>query len=176
MPTVEQLVNTILRHEGGYVNHPADRGGPTNMGVTLRTLSRWLGRPATLQELKGLTAETVKDIYLGDYFHGPRIDTLPPVIHPVMFDMSVNHGPRNAVKMLQRVINQAGLHQIAEDGAIGPITRRWAFATMQHLGVEGLINSIVHERVNFYHLIVARRPDQGVFLRGWLKRAESFRP
>ena len=48
----EDPIGLILKHEGGYVNHKADKGGPTNFGVTIGTYSKWLGREATIAEVK----------------------------------------------------------------------------------------------------------------------------
>ena len=99
--TVEDMIDDILRREGGYVNHRADRGGPTNYGVTLGTLRRWRGDPTlTAADVKALTREEAREIYRADYFTGPGIDRLPPPLHPQTFDMAVNTGPAKAVELL----------------------------------------------------------------------------
>ena len=60
---VETMIDEILVKEGGYVNHPADRGGPTNFGITQKTLSRYLEVAVTAEMVKALDVETARDIY-----------------------------------------------------------------------------------------------------------------
>jgi lysozyme family protein len=171
-------IGVILKHEGGYVNHPNDKGGPTNYGITQDTLSRWLGRPASIEDVKNLTKEEAREIYETRYLTGPRIHTLPDPPQTLVLDMAVNHGPRTAIKMVQRVVNMADVHgeggPIDVDGIVGPQTRRAVKTTQEKMG-NYFQNAIVEERIGFFKRIVARNPSQEVFLRGWLNRAESFR-
>lgn len=167
-------IGTVLKHEGGYVNHGADRGGPTNFGVTQKTLSAWLKRPATIDDVKRLTIAEARDIYETNYLTGPRISTLPEPLQTLMLDMSINHGPRNAIKMLQRVTNEAGFGPVDVDGVLGPQTRSCALKGLAAMGPY-FVNALVDERVEFFHAICENDPSQRVFLKGWLRRAESFR-
>ena len=98
----------ILKAEGGFVNDPDDPGGPTNYGVTLKTLKR-LGHDLNqdgrvdIAELKQLSATQAVHIFVQDYFYKPRIDQLPHMLHAPVFDMYVNAGS-HAVKVLQRTL------------------------------------------------------------------------
>lgn len=166
-------IDTILEHEKGFVNHTSDRGGPTNFGVTIGTYSEWLGREATVEEVKNMSEETAREIYETRYLTGPRIHTLPEPPQTLILDMAVNHGPKNAIRMLQRVINQAGFGPISVDGVIGPTTRSKVEEARGEMG-KYLQNAIVHERKDFYKRIVERDPSQEVFLKGWMNRANSF--
>ncbi len=170
----EDPIGIILEHEGGYVNHKADKGGPTNFGVTQGTYSQWLGRPATIDDVKNMKVETAREIYETRYFSGPRVDTLPEPPQTLILDMAINHGPRNAVKMLQRTINLAGFGPISVDGAIGPGTRGAVERAAEAMG-NYLQNAVVEERIKFYNRIVERKESQRVFLKGWLRRADSFK-
>lgn len=170
---VDELLDEVIAREGGFVHHPADRGGPTKFGITQRTLSEWLGRPATVDEVRQLDEETAREIYVARYLAGPRIDTLPPEIVGQVFDMAVNHGPRRAVRILQEVLGLAGW-AVDVDGVIGPQTRRAAFAAQAEMG-PFLTNAIADQRANFYRRLVAADRSQRVFLRGWLRRAEAFK-
>lgn len=174
MRTVPEMIDDILRREGGFVDHPADRGGPTKFGVTQKTLSAYIGRVALRREVEGLSEEVARDIYERNYFYGPRIDRLPAPVQSFVFDCAVNHGPRQAVKFVQRVCNHARYQPLlSEDGAMGPNTRKaaeWAQAMMGDV----FLLALIEERKNFYHLIVAARPSQQVFLTGWLNRAAEF--
>ena len=170
---VSDLIDEVLRKEGGYVNHPADRGGPTKFGITQRTLSTWLGRPVSAEEVRTLDVDTAREIYEQNYYTAPRIDTLPEEIQPLVFDCAVNHGPRRAISFVQRVINEAGFGPIDIDGTLGPQTRAAAEVAQQEM--EGFFcNAIVEERLTFYETLALDR-SQAPFIRGWRARAESFR-
>lgn len=170
---INEMLDDLLRLEGGYVNHPNDKGGPTNYGVTQKVLSKFLKRPATETDVKNLDRELAKEIYKAEYFYGPRIHTLPEALQPQLFDMSVNHGPRKAVTILQSVLNLAGF-ECGKDGVVGPATRKLAEQAYEQMGGL-LINAISEAREEFYRAIVASDRSQGVFLKGWLKRAREFR-
>lgn len=165
--TVGELIDDVLRREGSYVHHPADRGGPTKYGITQRTLSVWLGREAPADEVRTLDAATAREIYERDYYRAPRIDSLPEAIRSQVFDCAVNHGPRQAIRFVQRVVNLAGFGPVDVDGVLGPQTRAAAERAQVEMGPL-FNNAIMHERRNFYRTIVARDPKQGVFLAGWL--------
>jgi lysozyme family protein len=178
--TLDDTLNTILQDEGGYVNNGVDRGGPTNMGVTLPDLSTYLGRPATIEDLKGLTVEEAKEIFTRNYISGPRIDSLPDAIVPVVADASVLYGSGRAIKFVQNVVNSSGFGIVDVDGVIGPQTRQKAVAcyggdtpSANNMGPY-MVNAIVNERLAFNAQIVAATPSQGVFKDGWDNRANRF--
>ncbi|WP_152207396.1 glycoside hydrolase family 108 protein [Marinobacter changyiensis] len=174
MAGIEEMIDDILRREGGYVDHPADRGGPTNFGITQNTLSRYIGRAALKSEVRNLSEDVARDIYESNYFEGPRIHRLPEEIQPFIFDCAVNHGPRRAIKFVQSVINQAGKEPpLDEDGAMGPNTAK-AAAWAQNIMGDYFLKALLEERRNFYRTIVAARPSQEVFLRGWMNRVDEF--
>jgi len=171
--TVEEMIDDILQREGGYVNHPADRGGPTNFGITRATLSRYLGRAVTLREVQNLPRALAEEIYWREYYVAPRIDTLPERIRPFVFDAAVNHGPRRAIKLVQEVCNKAGFGPLDVDGVCGPNTRAVAAEAERVMG-DWLLAALVEERRNLYRLIVRSDPSQEVFLEGWLNRIAAF--
>lgn len=172
---VEQLITDVLKKEGGYVDHPADRGGPTKFGITQATLSRFLEKAATVEEVKALDIATAHDIYELRYYRAPRIDKLPDAIQPFVFDCAVNHGPRRAIRFVQRVCNDAGFGPLAEDGQMGPKTKAVANSCYETLQ-DWMLVALVQERQMFYGNIVAHDESQRVFLKGWLARARSFLP
>lgn len=174
MPTVKKMIDDILRREGGFVDHPADRGGATKYGITQKTLSKYIGRDALRSEVEGLSEEVARDIYERNYYVGPRIDRLPEMIQPFVFDCAVNHGPRRAIKFVQSVCNQAGCTPpLSVDGAMGPNTRKGAEWAVREMG-DVFLKALLEERRNFYRLIVERRPSQQVFLAGWMNRVDEF--
>lgn len=170
---VDEMIDDILHREGGFVNHPNDRGGPTNFGITLRTLAAWRKPPSVGEpEVRSLTVDEARQIYRRNYFSDPKIDQLPALILPLMFDMSINHGPASAIKLLQQVLNDNG-QRCDTDGGIGEETVRCAQAASNALG-KALINALVDKRIELFKQIVAGDDSQRVFLAGWLNRAKEF--
>lgn len=172
--TVDEMITDILAREGGFVDHPADRGGPTKFGVTQKTLSAWLGHAATLEDVRSLEEETARQIYKKNYFLAAGLDQLPESLQAQAFDIAINSGPRRAIKMVQAVINQVGFGPVDRDGMMGPSTAKAATMAAEAMG-EAFGNALADERANFYRRIVAADSSQEVFLRGWLRRAGEFR-
>lgn len=94
----------VLRHEGGFVDDPRDAGGATNLGVTLATLSRALGRPAGVAELKALTPDGAAPIYRRLYWGPAGCAQLAAGLDLMAFDTAVNMGVGEA----RRLLRQAG--------------------------------------------------------------------
>ncbi len=171
--SIEVMIDDVIRREGGFADHPADRGGPTNFGITQKTLSRYLGRKVTRDEIRRLSHDLAAEIYRRVYFLEPRIDTTPESIRAFLFDSAVNHGPRRAIRFLQQVCNAAGFGHLVVDGLLGPSTRRQAVAAEAEMGA-WLLAALAEERRMFYRLIVQRDPSQQVFLKGWMNRLAEF--
>ena len=104
----------VLKHEGGFVNHPKDPGGMTNLGVTKAAWEAWLVRTVTESDMRALTPEKVKPFYKAMYWDKIKGDDLPSGVDYAAYDLAVNSGTGRAAKYLQRI---AG---VADDGIIGP--------------------------------------------------------
>lgn len=136
------------RWEGGYVNHPSDPGGETNLGVTKRVWEAWAKeRGLPVKSMRSLTAADVLPLYEARYW--PAASGLPWPLSGVAYDIAVNHGPGNLRVMMTRV------------PADGTPAQRAA-----HL---------IDAREQFFRSIVKARPSQGAFLTGWLNRVEAQR-
>jgi lysozyme family protein len=182
---VDAIIATILRHEGGYVDHPADPGGATNHGVSLR-YARGIGLDldgdgdVDADDIRLVTADRAAALYRQDFLLAPGLDRLPSRLWPILFDWAVNSGPPRAVMGLQRVLNEArtaglqGYGGLDEDGVVGPLTRMAAEVADGAMG-PFLVNALVEERLAFYRRLVAKDPDKAVFLKGWINRANAFR-
>jgi len=180
IPTIENILDEVLRSEGGFVEDPADPGGATNHGVSLR-YARGVGLDndgdgdTDRDDILLVTAEQARDLYRDDFWSGPGINRLPGEIQPVMVDWAVNSGTPRPIMAMQRVINAAQIgFDLDDDGVVGPKTRRAAEAAQSEMG-PFFNNAIVDERVAFYRRLVESRPASQRFLRGWLSRAERFR-
>lgn len=175
MMTVDALIDEIIAREGGYVNDPDDPGGPTKYGVTQATLAAYLGRPVSASEVAALDRERVRRIYRSMYYDAPRIGLAPQALQPFLLDTAVNHGPAEAVRMLQRVLADTGATGLAIDGVMGPDTAEAARAAIARIG-KRLLSSVADERRRVYLRLAAERPALGKFLGGWLARADAFDP
>lgn len=115
---IEQALKLLLRHEGGYVDHPSDPGGATNHGITER-VARQHGYTGHMSDLPLSVATS---IYRKQYWAMIKADNLPAALRFHVFDAAVNSGNVQAIKWLQRA---AG---VKEDGIIGPVTLRAALS------------------------------------------------
>lgn len=104
----------VLKHEGGFVNHPKDPGGMTNLGVTRANWEAYLNRDVTEAEMRALTPDVVKPFYKKNYWDKIKGDDLPSGVDYAAYDLAVNSGVGRAAKYLQRI---AG---VTDDGVIGP--------------------------------------------------------
>ncbi len=162
-------LDAALRHEGGYVDHPSDPGGATNMGITRRTLARWRS-VSPWWDLPKAAVETLQrteaaKIYRAGYWDRARGGELPAGLDLAVFDFAVNSGPDRAVRALQ------GLLGVVRDGQIGPVTLGALKARIATIGVAGLINALCDQRLNF----LERLATFAVFGRGWTRRVAEIR-
>lgn len=171
---VDAMIEDILKREGGFVDHPNDRGGPTNFGITLRTLASWRHKEVSRDDVRRMAQSEARDIYKGRYFLQPHVDQLQAAIQPIIFDMCIHHGPASAIKMLQEVLQEVS-PPCDVDGGIGDETIKSANNALEKVGAKELTNSVVDRREALFKAIVAKDASQRVFLKGWMRRAEEFR-
>ncbi len=165
--TVDRVIDGVLEREGGFVNDPADRGGPTKFGITQQTLALWREKPVTRADVELLTVEEARDIYRQVYVTQPGFAAAVQNerLLALVVDYAVLSGPQTAVKALQRAI---GIH---DDGIIGPQTVRLLAA---HSGSPEVYRRLLADRIAHHCEIVLTNPSQRRFLRGWLNRCVSF--
>lgn len=149
-----------LKYEGGYVDHPADPGGATNLGVTRATLAKWRGRPVTKAEVKALSRAEAGEIYRRYFWNPCGGPSLPAGVDAVMFDWAVHSGPSRAVRALHKVLK---IEQAATPGAAlrSALTKADPLAT---------IRLLCAERRRF----LARLKGFAVFGRGWSRRVDAL--
>jgi lysozyme family protein len=179
---IERNIDRIINvREKGFSNNAADKGGPTNWGITAVTLGKWrkLGRPATVDEVRGLQKNEAREIYRHDYIEQPGFLVIEDaILFDAVVDVGVNCAPWRAVAFLQRALH------LVDDGKLGPITRAAIRkAQLTQLELEQLYRDFVAERLLYYARIVSGDrtdadrdgiPDNMEFAAGWMNRTAEF--
>jgi lysozyme family protein len=151
----------MLKSEGGFVNHPSDPGGMTNLGVTKATWENWVGRESDEAEMRGLTPEKVEPLYKKKYWDAVRGDELPPGISYLCFDFAVNAGAGRSIKTLQTAVG------VTPDGGFGPMT----MAAVQAVDPIELIERFSQAKEDFYRSL----NTFATFGKGWLNRVADVK-
>ena len=129
----DKCLETILHHEGGYVNHPSDPGGETNMGVTKKVYVAFGGT----KDMKDLEFNDVAPIYRKNYWDRLKCDNVPVGLDLCLFDFGVNAGTGRSAKFLQRMIGTTA------DGGIGPNTLKKLADYIDTHGLEETIKELL---------------------------------
>lgn len=155
----------ILRHEGGYADHPADPGGATNMGITHKTLARWRGIEPwwalEKSQVKTLGRDEAAAIYKALYWDRCKAASLPAGVDLAVFDYAVNSGPERAIKTLQALVG------VVQDGFVGPVT----LEAVKKRDPRALIEALCDQRMGF----LQRLSTFSTFGRGWTARVSDIR-
>ncbi len=134
-------------------------------GVTQKVYDAWRTKAGKRhQPVKVISDDEVEAIYHRDYWVAGKCDALPWPASMAHFDACVNHGIRNASKLLQRAAD------VQDDGKIGPITLKAVGA----MDPATLVNGMLWKRLAFYEAIVLHRPKSKVFLLAWLSRVNDL--
>ena len=152
-------LETVLKHEGGYVDHPKDPGGRTNMGITQAVYEKYLNRTVTEEEMKNIKIGDVRIIYKENYWDKVKGDDLPSGVDFCVFDWAVNSGVSRASKALQKIIGAKA------DGVIGPNSLK----AVESADSEVIIQQLTEAREDFYK----RLSTFDTFGKGWLSRNEK---
>ena len=155
----DKCLSMLLVHEGGYVNHPKDPAGMTNLGVTKKTYDNYYNTDIDEQEMRELSKADVEPIYKDQYWLKCHCQELPSGVDWAVFDYAVNAGPSRAAKALQRAVGAL------EDGIIGPQT----LALVKQENRIDIIDEIAEYREDFYRSL----GTFDTFGRGWLRRNEE---
>jgi len=157
----ERCLEKLLHHEGGFVNHPSDPGGMTNLGVTARVWEEWVGHPVNEKQMRNLTPELVAPLYKRKYWDACRADELISGLDYCVFDVAVNSGVGRAVKFLQTCVG------VTADGGFGPVTMA-AVKKAEENGAS-LIEEYCDTRLQFLKSL----KTWPVFGRGWERRVSE---
>ncbi|GLT01599.1 hypothetical protein GCM10007897_29930 [Sphingobium jiangsuense] len=175
MTDINQLLDELIEREGGYSDHPADRGGPTRWGVT-QAVARANGYSG---DMRHFPAERAKDIYKERYWRAPGFAAVAehaPGIAAELFDTGVNMGTGVAGAFLQRALNALNRNgrdypDMPADGRIGPVTLSALRAFLKVRGGTGeavLLKAIEALQGERYIALAESRPANEAFLYGWI--------
>lgn len=175
MKTWKEMIDEIIVIEGGFSDHPADKGGATMYGIT-ESVARANGFTGRMQDMP---VEFARQVYQKRYWSGPRFDDigeLSPVIATELLDTGINMGPAVASTFLQRALNalnqQGKLYpDLKADGAIGPATLGALKSLLLIRGTNGaevVLRLINAQQAVRYLELAERNPTQEAFLYGWI--------
>lgn len=165
MTDFEKSLEFVLAIEGGFTNDVNDRGGATNWGITINEISKFLGRKATVDDVKNFPLESAKQIYKVHYWDRMNLDLIAnETLKTILFDQGVNRGTSTAIVALQRVLGTK------QDGVIGKDT----LAKINSKTSKDLIIDYIKDAQSSYIRIVKNNPTQIVFLQGWLNRTHRL--
>jgi len=169
MTRFEICLDRVLGHEGGYVDHPADPGGATNMGVTRRALADWRGVEPWWRlekaQVRDLSRAEANELYRVRYWQVCGADRVPDGLDHALFDFAVNSGPARAVRELQALL------AVPQDGIFGSVTADGVARHCDRHGAGALIEALCVARVAFLEGLTTYRH----FGRGWKRRVEAVR-
>lgn len=154
-----EALQHVLKHEGGFVNHPSDPGGMTNLGCTKKVWEEHCGHSVDEKAMRSLTPNDVAPLYKRKYWDKIQGDELPSGVDYIVFDAAINSGPGRAAKWLQACIG------VEPDGGIGlkTLTAVVAFNDKQ------LIEDYSKRRLSF----MMDLPTWNTFGKGWSRRVQE---
>ena len=173
---VNELIDELIEREGGYVSHPADKGGPTKFGIT-EAVARAHGYGGAMADLP---REEAAAIYCRLYWLRPRFDLVAercPRVAAELFDTGANMGPAVAATFLQRALtalNRGGKDyaDLTPDGRVGPATIAALDRFFETRGKRGgetvLLRALEALQGERYLRLAEKRPANEAFLYGWL--------
>jgi lysozyme family protein len=172
---IDQLIENVIDREGGYVDHPADRGGPTRWGIT-EAVAR---RQGYMDDMRHLPQSDAAAIYKRLYWIAPAFDKiadLAPNLATEMFDTGINMGTGTATGFLQRALNALNRNardyaDLTVDHRVGPATLLALTAFLRKRGAGGedvLLKAVEALQGAHYVRLAETRPSQEAFLYGWL--------
>ena len=158
MSNFKECLDIVLKSEGGFVNHPSDPGGMTNLGVTKKVWEDFVGHPVSEADMRALTPEKVAPMYEQKYWRPCYGEVLPRGLNFLVFSMGINSGTGRSVKLLQQSLG------CVADGAIGPKTRELISSS----DVSKLIAKFSEARREYYRSL----KTFPVFGKGWITRVD----
>ena len=162
MSEFDRAMDILLKWEGGFVDHPYDDGGPTNMGITHEALARWRGvDDVSAEQVRSITRSEAKSIFRSLYWDRVRAEEMHQIVSMVVMDGAVNHGVGKISKFLQRTLGREESGEIADDD-INELRSKAG----DEEGAVRIATAIADLRRDHY----VNHKDAVHFLRGWRNR------
>lgn len=158
----DECLRRLLVHEGGYTNHPADPGGPTNFGITIYDYRKYVKPGAVAADVRAMRVDEAKAIYRAKYWDAQRCDELPAGVDYAVFDYGVNSGTGRSGKVLRRCLKLSDTTSVANDAVI---------AAARATDAKTLIAAICDERLRFLRSL----KTWSVFGGGWGRRVAEVK-
>ncbi|EPU1239071.1 glycoside hydrolase family 108 protein, partial [Klebsiella pneumoniae] len=171
-----KISSVILQHEGGYVNDPNDRGGETNMGITIATWRAYapsdLGIEATTNTLRNMTKEQAEIIYYNHYWEPKGFCKLETIkIALMLYDWTITSG--RAVTQVRKMLhNEYNINLVVSNTMDDDMIHCINAIEDQ----EQLLSRIAEVRKEYYRslTITNGEPNTQVrFLTGWINRVND---
>jgi len=172
---VDAYLDSLIKREAGYVDHPNDKGGPTNWGITEQVARAW----GYHGDMRSLPQSMARAIYLDRYWLDPKFDQVnehSPAVAEELLDTGVNMGPQRATRFFQRALNvlnrQGKIYpDLDADGQLGRVSIAAMRSYLANRGKDGelvlvrLLNAFQAVR---YVEIAEANPTQEEFMHGWV--------
>lgn len=174
---IDDIIDGIIRTEGGYANDANDSGGETKFGITV-AVARANGYTGAMRDLP---LDVAREIYRQKYVVAPGFDkilSISQVIAEELVDTGVNMGPQTAVKFLQRALNafnsRGKIHpDLKVDGDCGAKTVAALSAYLVYRkrqdGERVLFTALNVLQGARYIELAESRPTQEDFIFGWIR-------
>lgn len=163
--TDSEVIDALLKREGGASNHPNDKGGATKFGITQRKLGEYRGKSVSQAQVFALTESEARQIYHDDFIEKPGYEKIKDAaLRGLMVDSAVQHGVFTASRWLQAAVGAK------QDGQIGSKT----IAALEATDARTVYRDVLRSRAEFYGSIISRDHSQAVFALGWLRRLALF--
>lgn len=178
----QEIINRVLKHEGGFINHKNDPGGATKWGVSLRWLQKQSDSDLIdgdldndgdidVDDIKEVDKEDASRFYYKNWWNRHNYSSYEKPVGEKLFDMAINMGSEQAHKLLQRALNMLG-EDLVVDGIIeGPNTQE----SLTRHDAQQIVDALCDTQLDFYQSLVEQDDKYAAFIEGWTKRAEAFR-
>lgn len=180
MANFNEALEYVLENEGGFSNHEKDRGGATKFGISSVLLSAFLQRAATLEDVTNIDKDQAEEIYKKYFWDVLKLDEVKDqMVATAIFDVAVNMGCSQATKLTQSTLNELcemkapngyGPDGVAVDGHLGVATLEGINKVAAPLFIKIFRTKLLAK----YSDIVAKIPEQKVFIKGWTARADRL--
>jgi lysozyme family protein len=157
-----EALRLMLKHEGGYTNHPSDPGGPTNFGITIHDYRKYIKADGTASDVRAMNIDEAKKIYRAKYWDIQKCDDLPSGVDYAIFDYGVNSGIGRSGKVLRRLLDLPDNTHVVTAAVI---------AAAKKADASALVKEICDERLSF----LKRLKTWPTFGAGWGRRVSEVR-